>query len=174
MAVLPRRRTLSEQRIELVELGLRVVPACEPGRALHVADDRMERAVGVLRRTEIAHADMRLAHKPLQQRRGQSRLADAGLAREQGDLSFARFRLGPAPKQEFALLLAPDEGGEVARMQRLEAALLRTGPQRSEGARRPSHAFEVLRAKVPQLEQVPEQLAGALGYDDVVGFGDAL
>ena len=99
-----------EERVELVELRLRVIVAREPSRARHMADDRMERAVGVLRRTEIAQPYMRFTCQTLKERRRQSRLADASLAREQHDLTLARLRLGPEAKQEFALFVAPDAG----------------------------------------------------------------
>ena len=75
------------------------------GGALHLADDRIERAVGVLRRAEIAQARMRLAGEALQQRGRQPRFADARLAGEQHDLALARLRLGPAPQQAVRILL---------------------------------------------------------------------
>jgi hypothetical protein len=40
--------------MELVELRLRRVVVRESGGAFHLADDRIEGAVGVLRRTKIA------------------------------------------------------------------------------------------------------------------------
>ena len=134
--VLARDGGRCEQSVELVEPQFRAVLARKPGGPLHVADDRMERAIRVLRRAEIAQPHMRLARQPLQKRRGQARLADARLARKQNDLALARLRHGPAPLKEFALFFAPDQGRQPARVQRLEAALLRTLPQRRVGARR--------------------------------------
>ncbi len=134
----------------------------------------MERAIRALRRTEIAQPYMRLACQPLQERHGQARLADARLARKQNDLAHARLRYGPAPIKEFALFFTPDQGRQPARVQRLEAALLRTLPQRRVGARRSGDPLEVLRAEIDQLEKVAQQLARALGNDDAVGFGDPL
>src|SRR5271168_1854889 len=61
-----------------------------------------------------------LVHDPLQQGRRQPRLADPRLAREEHDLPIARLCLGPAAQQELALFLAPDQGGQPTRVQRLE------------------------------------------------------
>ena len=47
--VLTWRKALRQQRIEFVELCLRGVVVREPSGALHLADDRIKRAVGVLR-----------------------------------------------------------------------------------------------------------------------------
>ncbi|HKN29675.1 MAG TPA: hypothetical protein VJY34_18025 [Roseiarcus sp.] len=135
---------MREQRVELVEPGLGVVLARKPRRPRHVADGRIERAVDVLRRAEVAHPHMRLARQPLEERRRQPRLADAGLAGDEHDLPFARFRLVPTPEQQFGLFLAAHERHEAARVQRLEPALLRTRAQRRPGAGRPGDALEVL------------------------------
>ena len=88
-----------QQSVELVELGLRVVLAREPGRPRHVSDDRIERAVCMLRRTEVSHTRMRLARQPAQERRRQARLTYARLARDERHMALARLRLGPAPQQ---------------------------------------------------------------------------
>ena len=158
----------------LSSLAFALVLARKPGRTLHVSDDRMERAVGMLRRAEIAHSHMRLARQPLQQRRGQARLADTGLAGEQNDVALARLRLGPATKQEFAFFFSPDHGGQPARVQRLETTFLRTVPHRRPGARQGGDALEVLRAKIDQLEQIAQELARALRDHDAVGLSDPL
>ena len=113
------------------------------GRAFHVADNWIERAIRVLRRAEVSHACMRLARQPLQERRRQSRLAYARLSREQHDLALARFRVGPAPLQQVAFFLPPDQGGQTISVQRLETALLGASPEGREGARRPGDALEV-------------------------------
>jgi predicted ATPase len=65
---------------------------------IHLADDRVKRAVCVLRRAEIPQPRMRLSGNALHQRRGQPRFADPGLAGEQHDLTLAAFRPGPPPQ----------------------------------------------------------------------------
>ena len=117
---------------------------------------------------------MRFAGEAFEQRRRQPRFADAGLAGEQHHLAFAALRLGPAPQQQFEFFFPPDERGQAARVQRLEAAFRRTRPQRRPGPRRPGDALEVLGPEVLQLEQIAEQPARALGDDDHVRFGDRL
>ena len=88
-----------------------VVVALEPRGALELADDRMERAVGVMRRAEVAQAEMRLAGNAFEQRRGQARLADAGLAGEQDDAALAA--LAPAASGA-AAARAPRRGRAAA------------------------------------------------------------
>ena len=92
-----RSRSLREHGIELVELRLRGVVVRQSSGTFHLADDRIERAVGVLRGAEIAQARVRLSSKTFQQRRRQSRLADACLAGKEHYLAFAGLRLRPAP-----------------------------------------------------------------------------
>jgi len=54
--------------------------AREPGGAFELGDERVEGAVLVMRRTEIAQPRMRLAGEPVVQDAHQTRLADARLA----------------------------------------------------------------------------------------------
>src|SRR5271166_4830181 len=142
--------------------------------AFELADDRMERAVGMLRRAEIAQARVRLAGEMFHELRRQPRFADAGLAREQHDLTFARLRQRPSLRQQFKLLFPPDERRQFSGMERLEAALDQTRPQGSPGPRGPGDALEVLRAEVLQLEEIAEQAPRAFGDDHHVRLGDAL
>ena len=137
--VLRRGRGLRQHRVELVELRLRGVVVHKSGGAFHLADDRIKRAVGVLRRAEIAQARVRLAGEAFQQRRREPRLADTGLAGEQHHLTFAGLCLRPAPQQQFEFFFPTDERGQAARVQRLEAALHRSSaaaPPRLAPARR--------------------------------------
>jgi len=59
--ILRRGRGLCENRIKLVELRLRFVVVRQSGGALHLANDRIECTVRVLRRAEIAQARRRFA-----------------------------------------------------------------------------------------------------------------
>ena len=61
--ILRRGRGLRQQRIELVELRLRCVVVRQSGGTFHLADDRIKRAVGVLRRAEIAQARVRFGRR---------------------------------------------------------------------------------------------------------------
>ena len=130
---------MRQQRIELVELRLRRVVVRQSGGTFHLADDRIKRAVGVLRRAEIAQARVRLASETFQKRGREPRFADAGLAGEQHHLTFASLCPRPAPQQQFEFFLTPDELGQAARVQSLEAAFRRSslaGPPRPALARR--------------------------------------
>ena len=144
------------------------------GGTFHLADDRIKRAVRVLRGAEIAQARVRLGSEAFQQRSRQSRLADASLAGEQHHLAFAGLCLRPAPQQQFEFFFAPDEVGQAARVQGLEAAFHRTGPQRRPSSHRPCDALEVLCSEVLKLEQIAHELARALGNDDAVRLRNAL
>ena len=106
------------------------------GGAFHLADDRIKRAVGVLRGAEIAQARVRLASETFSKRGRETRFSDTGLAGEQHDLAFALLRPRPAPQQQLEFFFAPDEGGQAARMQRLEAACDGTWPQHRPGLHR--------------------------------------
>ena len=76
---------------------------------LHLADDRIKRAVGVLWRAEIAQARVRLGSEAFQQRRRKPRFADTRFAGEQHDLAFAGLCLRPAPQQQFEFFFPPDK-----------------------------------------------------------------
>ena len=153
---------------------MRRVVVRQSGGAFHLADDRIKRAVGVLRRAEIAQARVRLAGEAFQQRRREPRFADAGLAGKEHHLAFAGLCLRPAPQQQFEFFFPPDEGSQAARVQRLEAAFRRTRPQRRPGPHRPGDALEVLGPEVLQLEQIAEKPSRALGDDHHVRLGDPL
>jgi hypothetical protein len=57
------------------------VIAREPGAAFELDNERLERAVLMVRRTEIAQARVAIALDALRQRRGEARLADPRLPR---------------------------------------------------------------------------------------------
>ena len=106
--------------------------------------------------------------------RREARFADAGFARQQHHLSFARLRLGPAPKQEFGFFLSPDERGQPLRVKGRRTGSPRAPDKATIGARRSRHAFEVLRAEVVEFEKVAEEFARALGNDDACRMRRAL
>ena len=133
---------LAEQRLQLGELGLRLVVGRKARRPLQLRDDRMERAVGVVGRAEMAEREVRLAAQLLAQRPEQARFADARLAREQHHLAVAVLGPGPALQQNRQLVLAPDQRREPLAVQRLEAALGAAFALDPEGRERLGEALE--------------------------------
>jgi len=61
-------RALCEHRIELIELRFRRVVMRQSGGTFHLADDRIKRAISVLRRAEIAQTRVRLANETFHKR----------------------------------------------------------------------------------------------------------
>ncbi len=88
-----------EQRLELSESGRVVIAAGEPRRACELLDDRVQRAVRVVRRAVITEADPLLGAQPLAQGENNPRLADPGFARQQHHLALARAREPPAVEE---------------------------------------------------------------------------
>ena len=135
------------------------VVAREPGGAFELNDERVERAVLMVRGAEIAQARVRLALNALQQLCRKARFADARLAGEQHHAPFAALRLLPAAKKQFDFLLAPDERRrplERSASKRLNRPLSPTPRQARCGSAKP---LSPLRPEVLQLEQIAEQLA---------------
>ena len=93
------------------------------------------------------------ASEAFQERRRESRLADARFAREQHYMTFAALRLRPAPQQQLKLFFSSDKLGHAARVKSLKAALDRSRSQCSPGSHRPSDALEVLCPKVLHVKQ---------------------
>src|SRR6516164_11343512 len=108
-------------------------------------------------RTEIAQQEMRLAADPLFQRRGDARLADARLARDQHDLSVPRLGARPAAQQQIDLLLAANQRAQCRSAQRLEPALDDTLPQHLPAADRLGAARGFDCAELAAVEQVADQ-----------------
>src|SRR5215471_11334853 len=106
---------------QLVELLLGHVVAREAAGTFGLGDERVERAVLMVGRAEIAQPRVRLALDALRQHRSDARLADPRLARKQHDAALAGFCLLPAPQQQVELFVAPDEWRRL-RPQCLEAA----------------------------------------------------
>ena len=65
----------------------------ESSRPLKMLDDRVERAVRMVGRALQPDAEVFVRHHPLTQHLGDPRFADAGLARDQHDLTLALLRL---------------------------------------------------------------------------------
>jgi hypothetical protein len=73
--------------LKLVELCFERIFALEPGGALQVRNERVKRAILMMRRTEIAQPRVVFAFEPIAQGGGESRLAYPWLAAEQDDLA---------------------------------------------------------------------------------------
>ena len=97
-----------------------------------------------------------------------------GLTREQHHLAFAALCLRPTPQQHFEFFFPPDKFRQAARVQCLEAAFHRSRSQRRPGSHRPCDALEVLCPKVLKLEQIAQELSGALSNHDAVRLRNAL
>ena len=69
--ILGRRRALRQQRVKLVHFRLLAVIVSKASGAQHLADHRIERTVGMLRRAEEPQAYVGLARKLFQQRDGE-------------------------------------------------------------------------------------------------------
>ncbi len=89
---------LAKQLLKFGAPGLRLVSARKACGPFKLRDDRMERAVGVVGRAEMAERETRLSAQLLAERPEQARFADAGLASEQHHLAVAV--LGPSPAFE--------------------------------------------------------------------------
>src|SRR5215472_7778478 len=107
---------------QLVQLHLGRVLALEPGGALELRDGRVECAVLVVRGAETAQAGVRLVLDPLVQGGGETRLANARLAREQHHPTFTIFGAMPLAQEQVDLFLTPDQRREHRPVQRLEPA----------------------------------------------------
>ena len=126
-----------DHRLELVEPGRRRLADHKTRRMPDLARDRMEGVVDVVRRALITDPHMRLVADPLAERRQNARLANARLARDERDLTFALARLPPAVEEQGHLMLAPYERRQALGPRRLEAAdVLRLAKNRPGGNRR--------------------------------------
>ena len=170
--VIGRRRSVRKHGLKLVELRRGVIVPFEPRGALELADDRMERAVGVMGRAEVAQAEVLLAGNSLEQRRAQARLSDAGLAREQDDATLAALRLFPTSQQQLQLFVAAQQRRHAGLVQGLEAAF--RGAEAHDLPRRHGlgEALERHRAEVAVIEEpAGEAVRGRLDHHRV-RFGE--
>src|SRR5262249_48352034 len=117
--------------------------------------ERVKRAVLVVRRREIAQPRVGFAGDALGQCRGQSRLADAGLAGDQHDPALAGLGLPPAAQEQIEFLVAAGERRRP-RAQCLEAADDAAFADHLPGARRLGKAGERQQPEIFDLEQTAE------------------
>ena len=100
---------LSQHRLQLVETLCVRVLATEARRPFELGDARIECAVLMMRRTEIAQPGVRLADEPLHEGLSDARFSDPGLAADQHDLPVATVGLRPAAQQQVDLLVPADQ-----------------------------------------------------------------
>ena len=92
-------------RATLLQLGHGHIVKREPRCAAELVYERVQHAVLVIGRAEIAQSDMRLGLEPLLQCCDDARLAEAGFAGNQYDLAVARLGTRPAPQQQVDLIV---------------------------------------------------------------------
>jgi len=78
--ILGRGRGLREQGIELVGPRLQFVVVRQSCSTFHLANDRIKRAIGVLRGAEVTQTRVRSGGEALQKRCREPRFPDTGLA----------------------------------------------------------------------------------------------
>src|SRR3954447_3889431 len=140
------------------------IVAGEPCGALEVGNERIERAVLVVRQAEIAQAGMGLGFNVRRDRSRKPRLTDARLAADQHHTSFSSFHLSPATEKQFDLLLSPNER-HLSRAQGVEPVSLTVLAQHQPSALRLSEASKWLRPEVLEIEQLSDLLPRAEGND---------
>jgi hypothetical protein len=93
--ILIRRCGTSQHGLELLQPSFGRVLAREVRRPIELVNEREKSAVLVIGRAEITQVEMRLGAKAVVQCCGEPRLADAGLAGDQHDLTVACLGAGP-------------------------------------------------------------------------------
>jgi len=167
-------KAFHERSIEFVQLRFRCVVVREPSGALHLANDWVESAVGVLWRAEVPKARVRLSRKAFQERSGQSRLADPRFTGEQHHLPLAALCFRPAAQQQFEFFFPSYKLREPARVESIKTAFDRSRSQGSPCPHRPCDALEVPCPKVLKLEQIAHEPPGTFGNHDPVRLRKAL
>src|SRR5215470_2164590 len=140
----------------------------KPRATFQLSDEWIERAILMVRRAEITQPCVWLALDPHRQGRGQPRLADPRLARDQHYSAFARVRLLPAAQQQVELFVAPDQGCGLG-AQGLKATEDLAFAEDAPGALRLSKAGERLRPEILDREQRADLPPGAVGDDQRAG-----
>ncbi len=117
---------------------------------------------------------MRLAADPFAQRGKYAGLADAGLARQQRDLSIALARVPPALHEQRRLVLAPDKGGHRLRPRRLETAHVLSLAHDRPNANGSVETLEHLWSQEFEFERSAQEPLCRLRDHDAAGIGQNL
>ena len=171
--VFNRRLSGGEQRSQFGEPDRRRVRVSEAGRSLHLRDHRIERAVLMVRRAEIAQPNVRFSGDPLSQRLRKAGLAHARFSGNQHHPSVPGLRLRPAAEQQFHLLVAADQrcGAGTQRLELADRAVFRHDVP---GRHRHGQTFEFDRAEILALEQAADLPAGGRVDHNLIWAGEAL
>src|SRR4030095_11988647 len=127
-------------------------------------------AIPMIGRPLIAQDPSRLGIQTLSERKGETRLADAGLTGEQHNLTFASSGPLEALQQKSDFVFATDEWGELMPMKSFEATFGLAFADDAPDMNRRGEALQVLRAEISKLEQSAQQLLRRFGDDDRAGF----
>ena len=139
-----------------------------------LGDNREKWAVGVIGRALESYGDMRIIRNPIQQCLAYPRLADAGLATQQNNLTFAALGAFPQAVQLAQLVLPSDEPRKLLRTDRSEAAFAHSFTQDPPRSHWLGKSLEVERSKLLTHEHIAQQSLGASGHDRRVGGCHAL
>ncbi len=166
--------TAREQGFQLPELALGRVLDVEPRRELDLADDRIEWAVGVMRRALVGDRDVLVGPHVVAQGPGDARFSDAGLAADQRDL--AGPVLGPLPQrhQLAQLFLPADELGELLGVKGIKSAHHRALAGDAPDRHGLCDSLERLQAAILDREDPAEEPQRARGDHDRIGLGNLL
>src|SRR6185436_15788053 len=114
----------------------------------------------------IAQDPSRPRIQTFSERKGETRLADAGLTGDKHNLTFAGSGPLEALQQKSDFVFATDEWGELMPMKSFEAALGLAFADDAPSTNRRGEALQVLRAEIGKLEQSAQQPVRRFGDDD--------
>ena len=146
------------------QLRFRRILGADAGGELDVLDDRMQRAIDVVRRALEAQGHAAVA-EPIAQRFGDTRLADSGLAHEHGGASALARRRLPAVVQPREVGLPADDGCQLGCVRGLEMAGDRPRRDHLPDPDRRAEALDRLRPEV-LAEEAPAEERMRAGSDD--------
>src|SRR5215469_16357943 len=163
-----------EDRVELFELLFRRILKLESCRALELLDERIERAIRMVRRALITQQRVRLGRNVLGEGCRKARLADPRLACDQHDLSFALPGEALVVREKFDLVVAADHIDQTGGADRLEAALGMRGALDCPRRNWLGNALELMLAELAQMEHIAKQPLRGAGDNDCPWLGQGL
>src|SRR5580704_12440652 len=143
----------------------------EPGRPLELADEWIQRTVGMVRRAEMAQRDVGLGLEPLFKRQGNVRLTDTRLSGEHHRATFTPLGMLPSTQQQLELLVTPDERCQSGLVLRLKAAFHSACPQHLPRGYRFRPSFKGDRAEIAEVEMPIGEPVRTLGDQHRTGLG---
>src|SRR5262245_38955734 len=126
-------------------------------RMLVLGDNRIKRGVGVIGRTLEAYRHVCIIGDPIQWSFAYARLADAGLATQQSNLTLAALGLLPQAVQPVQLILPADKPRKLLRMDGGETAFGHAFPQDPPRHHRLGKSLEFERFQTLAREHIAEQ-----------------